>query len=232
MAHFFLSKWLIFFLTNAIGELPLGIVRLSVGLAHIEKVHELCIRAASEYRCGMLAAPYVPSDIVPLVDCSAHFRFRVLESKKHCLAEIEPPEAGGHSERLLPYLRTAELGKPMVVYLGDFVESAHGYLREMKNGAIFRLLHGWLFSGKLTDTLFSSFQFFFLCCVPAVAAVLVLLNRQLHKPGFMLCCIARHFPQIRENARSQKVSADKMRGAVMGAFLVDPTDIAVLLSLT
>ena len=38
--------------------------------------------------------------------------------------------------------------------------------------------------------------------------------------------------QIRENARSQKVGADKMRGAVMGAFLVDPTDIAVLLSLT
>lgn len=90
----------------------------------------------------MLAAPYVPSDIVPLVDGSAHFRFGVLESKKHCLAEIEPPEAGGHSERLLPYLRTAEQGKPVVVYLGDFAESAHGYLREMKNGAIFRLLHG------------------------------------------------------------------------------------------
>ena len=180
----------------------------------------------------MLAAPYVPPDIVPLVDGSAHFRFRVLERKEHRLAEIEPPEAGGHSERLLPNLRTAELGKPVVVYLGDFAESAYGYLRIMKNGAIFRLLHGWLFSGKLTDTLFSSFQFFFLCCVPAVAAVLVLLNRQLHKPGFMLCCIARHFPQIRENARSQKVGADKMRGAVMGAFLVDPTDIAVLLSLT
>ena len=94
----------------------------------------------------MLAAPYVPSDIVPLVDGSAHFRFGVLESKKHCLAEIEPPEAGGHSERLLPYLRTAEQGKPVVVYLGDFAESAHGYLRIMKNGAIFRLPHGWLFN--------------------------------------------------------------------------------------
>ena len=90
----------------------------------------------------MLAAPYVPPDIVPLVDGSAHFRFRVLERKEHCLAEIEPPEAGGHSERLLPYLRTAELGNPVVVYLGDFAESAHGYLRIMKNGAIFRLLHG------------------------------------------------------------------------------------------
>ena len=129
---FFLSKWISFFLTNAIGELPLGIVRLSVGLADIEKVHELCVRAASENRCGMLAAPYVPPDIVPLADGSAHFRFGVLERKEHCLAEIEPPEAGGHSERLLPYLRTAELGKPMVVYLGDFVESAHGYLRKMK----------------------------------------------------------------------------------------------------
>ena len=90
----------------------------------------------------MLAAPYVPPDIVPLVDGSAHFRFGVLERKEHCLAEIESPEAGGHSERLLPYLRTAELGKPVVVYLGDFAESAHGYLREMKNGTIFRLLHG------------------------------------------------------------------------------------------
>ena len=134
---FFLSKWISFFLTNAIGELPLGIVRLSVGLADIEKVHELCVRAASENRCGMLAAPYVPPDIVPLADGSAHFRFGVLERKEHCLAEIEPPEAGGHSERLLPYLRTAELGKPMVVYLGDFAESAHGYLRIMKNGAIY-----------------------------------------------------------------------------------------------
>lgn len=102
---FFLSKWISFFLTNAIGELPLGIVRLSVGLADIEKVHELCVRAASENRCGMLAAPYVPPDIVPLADGSAHFRFGVLERKEHCLAEIEPPEAGGHSERLLPYLR-------------------------------------------------------------------------------------------------------------------------------
>lgn len=90
----------------------------------------------------MLSASYVPPDIVPLIDGSAHFRFRVLERKEHCLAEIEPPEAGGHSERLLPYLRTAELGNPVVVYLGDFVESAHGYLRIMKNGAIFRLLHG------------------------------------------------------------------------------------------
>jgi len=90
----------------------------------------------------MLAASYVPPDIVPLVDGSAHFSFRVLERKEHCLAEIEPPEAGGHSERLLPFLRTAELGKPVVVYPGDFAESAHGYLREMKNGAIFRLLHG------------------------------------------------------------------------------------------
>ena len=29
-----------------------------------------------------------------------------------------------------------------VPHPGDFAESAHGYLREMKNGAIFRLLHG------------------------------------------------------------------------------------------
>ena len=37
-----------------------------------------------------------------------------------------------YSGGLLPFLRTAELGKPVVVYLGDFVESAHGYLRIMK----------------------------------------------------------------------------------------------------
>ena len=118
--------------SHSLGKLPLGIVRLSVSLANIEKVHELGICAASENRCGMLATPYVPPYIVPLVDGSAHFRFGVLERKEHCLAEIEPPEAGGHSERLLPNLRTAERGKPVVVYLGDFVESAHGYLRIMK----------------------------------------------------------------------------------------------------
>ena len=49
-------------------------------------------------------------------------------------------------------------------------------------------------SGKFTDTLFGSFQFLFLGGVPAFAAVLVLLDQQLHKPGFMLCRIARHFP--------------------------------------
>ena len=49
-------------------------------------------------------------------------------------------------------------------------------------------------SGKFTDTLFGSFQFLFLGGVPAFAAVLVLLDQQLHKTGFMLCRIARHFP--------------------------------------
>ena len=43
--------------------------------------------------------------------------------------------------------------------------------------------------------------------------------------------IARHFSQIGENARSQKVGADKMSGAVMGTLLVIPTDIAVLFPL-
>ena len=85
--------------------------------------------------------------------------------------------------------------------------------------------------GKLTDTLFSGFQLLFLGGVPAFVAVLVLLDQQLHKPGFMLCRIARHFSQIGENARSQKVGADKMSGAVMGTLLVIPTDIAVLFPL-
>jgi len=85
--------------------------------------------------------------------------------------------------------------------------------------------------GKLTDTLFSGFQFLFLSGVPALAPVLVLLNQELHKPSFMLCRIACHFPQIGEYASGQEVGADKVRRTVMGAFLVVAADITVLLAL-
>ena len=61
------------------------------------------------------------------------------------------------------------------------------------------------------------FQFLFLGGVPALAPVLVLLNQDLYKPGFMLCLKAVHFPQIGEYASGQKVGANKVRSTVMGA---------------
>ena len=45
----------------------------------------------------------------------------------------------------------------------------------------------------------------------------------------MLCRIAGNFPQIGEYASGQEVSADKVRCAVGGAFLVASADITVLL---
>ena len=72
---------------------------------------------------------------------------------------------------------------------------------------------------------------FFLGGVPALAPVLVLLNQELHKPGFMLCRIACHFPQIGEYTSGQEVGADEVRRTVMGAFLVVAADITVLLAL-
>ena len=47
----------------------------------------------------------------------------------------------------------------------------------------------------------------------------------------MLCRIAGNFPQIGEYASGQEVSADKVRCAVGGAFLVASADITVLLAL-
>ena len=55
--------------------------------------------------------------------------------------------------------------------------------------------------------------------------------RDSHKPGFMLCRIACHFPQIGEYTSGQEVRADKVRRTVMGAFLVVAADITVLLAL-
>ena len=46
--------------------------------------------------------------------------------------------------------------------------------------------------------------------VPALAPVLVLLNQELHKPGFMLCRIAGHFPQIGEYTSGQEVGAPRI----------------------
>ena len=47
----------------------------------------------------------------------------------------------------------------------------------------------------------------------------------------MLCRIAGNIPQIGEYASGQEVSADKVRCAVGGAFLVASADITVLLAL-
>lgn len=72
---------------------------------------------------------------------------------------------------------------------------------------------------------------FFLAAFLRLPPVLVLLNQELHKPGFMLCRIAGHFPQIGEYTSGQEVGADKVRRTVMGAFLVVAADITVLLAL-
>ena len=49
---------------------------------------------------------------------------------------------------------------------------------------------------QLRDTLFRCTHFLAAGGVLLLAAVLVLLNQQLHKPGFMLCGIGGHLFQI------------------------------------
>ena len=85
-------------------------------------------------------------------------------------------------------------------------------------------------SGQLRNPLFGCVQFLSLGSVAAFAAVLVLLDQQLHKLLFMLGCIACHFPQIGGHTRSQKVGADKMCGAIVGTLLVVAADVAILFS--
>ena len=46
----------------------------------------------------------------------------------------------------------------------------------------------------------------------------------------MLGGVGGHFSQIGENAGGQKVGADKMGGAVVGALLVVAADVAILLA--
>ena len=94
---------------------------------------------------------------------------------------------------------------------------------------LFSVFGGFLHFGKFADTLFGCFQFLFLGGVPVSVPVLVLLNQELHKPGFMLCRIAGNFSQIGEYTSSQEVSADKVCCTVSCSFLVAAADITVLL---
>ena len=64
-----------------------------------------------------------------------------------------------------------------------------------------------------------------------LAAHFILLDKQLHEPGFVLLCIGGHFPQIVQHTRRQKVGANEVRRTVGGALLIAAADVAILLSL-
>ena len=104
--------------------------------------------------------------------------------------------------------------------LGEaFVGNASGYavlIQPLEDG------------GQLPDALLGCVQFLFPGCVSALAAVLVLLNQQLHELLFVFGGVGGDFFEVGGHACGQKVGADKVRRAVMGALLVVAADIAVL----
>ena len=64
----------------------------------------------------------------------------------------------------------------------------------------------------------------------SLAADLVLLDKQFHKPALMLGCVFGHLPKICQDTGGQQVGADKVRRTVAGALLVAAADVTVLLA--
>src|SRR5690606_27980689 len=84
--------------------------------------------------------------------------------------------------------------------------------------------------GQLPDALLGGFQLSFLCGVPALAAVLVLLNQQLHELLFVFGGVGGDFFEVGGHACGQKVGADKVRRAALDTPFVVAADVAVLLA--
>ena len=64
----------------------------------------------------------------------------------------------------------------------------------------------------------------------SLAANLVLLDKQLHKPALMLGCVFGHLPEICQDTGGQQVGADKVRRTVAGALLIAAANVTVLLA--
>ena len=84
--------------------------------------------------------------------------------------------------------------------------------------------------GKFCNAALHLFKLLRGCRLFPLAAHFILLDKQLHEPGFMLLCIGGHFPQIVQHTRRQKVGADKVCRTVTGTLLVAAADITVLLA--
>src|SRR5699024_7703872 len=64
----------------------------------------------------------------------------------------------------------------------------------------------------------------------SLAANLVLLDKQLHKPALLLGCVFGHLPEICQDTSGPQVGADTVRCTVAGALLVVAAAVAALLA--
>ena len=127
-------------------------------------------------------------------DCTAHFiRTDLLTAGVLSNLRKVTSYAAKHEARFMKLLieQNEDGGKRRNAARKKEMEAAEKRISELS--AIFKRLYEDSVTGRISDERFT----------------------ELYKPGFVLCRIAGHFPQIGENARSQKVGADKMCGAVM-----------------